>query len=161
MTVNFEPVVVGGTSLVIPAIQSLNYVLNVSGWSIDQNGDAQFNDIVLGGPGSGASVQIDSFGNILTFNAYGAQIISIVPSNDLLIVYADTGSAVQGGIAFAFASTAGTDTFGNPYSEGLTLGYVGVPAGTPPAGQIKIYLDGSGNLSALTSGGNTRVIAAV
>lgn len=45
----FRNSVVGGTTLVRPAIKSPNYVAGVSGWSINADGTAEFNDVVVRG----------------------------------------------------------------------------------------------------------------
>ena len=42
MTGFSNPLVGGGGALVYPSIHSPNYVLGVSGWSINKNGTAQF-----------------------------------------------------------------------------------------------------------------------
>ncbi len=47
----FSDPVVGGTVLRVPAIQSPNYVLGVSGWTIRADGSAQFNNISITGGG--------------------------------------------------------------------------------------------------------------
>lgn len=41
--------VVGGTALRIPAIHSPNYVPGQTGWSINADGSAEFNDVVIRG----------------------------------------------------------------------------------------------------------------
>ncbi|NUT27687.1 MAG: hypothetical protein HOV84_17485 [Streptomyces sp.] len=58
----FRNSVVGGTTLVRPAIRSPNFVAGVSGWSIDADGSAEFNDIVIRGTGLGDAVIIGPAG---------------------------------------------------------------------------------------------------
>lgn len=45
----FQNQVVGGTTLVRPSIHSPNYVADVSGWSINYDGSAEFNNVVVRG----------------------------------------------------------------------------------------------------------------
>lgn len=45
----FQNGVVGGTTLVRPSIHSANYVAGVSGWSINYDGSAEFNNVVVRG----------------------------------------------------------------------------------------------------------------
>lgn len=58
----FRNSVVGGTTLVRPAIRSPNFVAGTSGWSIDADGSAEFNDIVIRGTGLGDAVIIGPAG---------------------------------------------------------------------------------------------------
>lgn len=48
----FSNPIVGGVTLVRPAIQSPNYTAGVSGWAIKKDGSAEFNNIVLRGSGT-------------------------------------------------------------------------------------------------------------
>lgn len=45
----FEEVIVGGTTLVIPAIQSPDYDPGVSGWQVNIDGSAEFNNVQVRG----------------------------------------------------------------------------------------------------------------
>lgn len=45
----FSDPIVAGTTLIRRAIQSVDYVAGVSGWIIERNGDAEFNDAVFRG----------------------------------------------------------------------------------------------------------------
>lgn len=59
----FSSPVVGGNTLIREAIQSPNYVVNVSGWTINADGSAEFNDLTVRGTftaqsASGAFVDI-------------------------------------------------------------------------------------------------------
>jgi hypothetical protein len=49
-----NPIVGGGGALVYPSIHSPDYVPGVSGWSIDRDGNAEFNSITLP-PGTGGA----------------------------------------------------------------------------------------------------------
>ena len=71
--------------------------------------------------------KLDQFGNLLVFNQFGALIYLISPSGDGWFLYADTGSATQGGLIAAATSTAGTDQFGNAYVEGVSSYNPAVP----------------------------------
>lgn len=49
MTVDFGNEAVGGTTLVLPAIQSPNYVEDYEGWQVNSDGSAQFNSLDIQG----------------------------------------------------------------------------------------------------------------
>jgi hypothetical protein len=169
MSVDFgSETVVGGTTLIIPAVQSPNFLAGSMGWMISADGTAQFNEIVFGGNTpteptnpDGIALIIDSFGNIIGFNDYGAQVFILNPSANQFIIYQDLRSDVQGPVIFAAAGQTFADPFGNTIQAGVTIGATGIVPATPPAGQMVLYLDSSGNLLAVTSAGNTRTIAAV
>lgn len=55
---SFGNPIVGGTTLVRPAIHSPNYVAAVSGWSINKDGSAEFTTILIRGTGTGDTVVI-------------------------------------------------------------------------------------------------------
>lgn len=44
-----NPIVGGNGSLILPAIRSPNYVTNVSGWTINRDGSAEFADLIITG----------------------------------------------------------------------------------------------------------------
>lgn len=85
----FENPIVGGTVLRIPAIQSPNFVSGVSGWTINADGTAQFNQLTLIVQSTAAA--------ILIYN----------------------GVAALGTLIGSWAQSAGTDQFGNAYPAGL------------------------------------------
>lgn len=115
----FRNSVVGGTTLVRAAIRSPNFVTGVSGWSIDRDGSAEFNDIVIrGGTVIGgdalyysgtpafdnmllsisAAGGTDPFGNVYPagFKAYGSDPDDFVSiSGDTLLVQSADGSFVE------------------------------------------------------------------
>lgn len=50
MTEGFaNPIIGGGGALVYPSIHSPNFVPGIAGWSIDKNGAAQFDDLIING----------------------------------------------------------------------------------------------------------------
>lgn len=81
--------VVGGNVLRRPAIESPNFVPGVSGWAINADGTAQFNQLTLIVQTSGAAVLI-----------YG-------------------GTAAPGTLIGSWASAAGVDQYGNSFPAGL------------------------------------------
>jgi hypothetical protein len=87
--------ITGGNVLRIPAIRSPNYVANVSGWTINQDGTAQFNSATFIGS------------------------ITITNGNDLLIY--NTAAPAAGSIVMALSPNAGSDTAGNTWGPGFTL----------------------------------------
>lgn len=95
MSEGFSNQIIGGLSkLIRNAIMSPDYVPGVSGWSINKDGTAEFNDAVFRG-----TVVIDSIG-------------------EALLVY--DGVPAAGNLILAIASVSGTDTFGNAFFAGLT-----------------------------------------
>jgi hypothetical protein len=70
----FRDIVVAGTTLVREAIQSPNYEAGASGWTINQDGSAEFNGIVIRGTGvfgnpTGQRVYISPTGVIQIYNS--------------------------------------------------------------------------------------------
>lgn len=87
----FRNSVVGGTTLVRAAIRSPNFVTGVSGWSIDRNGSAEFNNVTIRG---GTVIS----GTSLYYN----------------------GAPAAGNLVASITATSGTDSFGNAYLAGIT-----------------------------------------
>lgn len=90
--------IVGGISLRIPAIRSPNYVPGVSGWTINIDGSAEFNNLTIRG---------EFFGTDFIINSAG--------------IFFYSGTPATGNLAISIAATAGTDSFGNVYPEGLSF----------------------------------------
>ncbi len=70
----FSNPIVAGSTLVRPAIRSPDYVPGVSGWSINRDGTAEFNNINIRGSGNfgpnpGQHIEITSTGRILIYDA--------------------------------------------------------------------------------------------
>lgn len=93
----FENPIVGGTVLRIPAIQSPNFVTTVSGWTINIDGSAEFNNLTVRGTFQGADFILNNTG---------------------LFVY--SGTPANGNLVASIAPSGGTDTFGNSFSAGIT-----------------------------------------
>lgn len=90
----FAQPIVAGTNLLIPAIQSPGFVPGVTGWQINKDGSAQFHNIAL----TGGSLVVSGAGQG---------------------VFLYSGTPAAGNLIASFASSAGTDAFGNDYIEGL------------------------------------------
>jgi len=153
---------IGGITLMRAAIQSPNFVTGVSGWSINQNGSAEFNNITvrnqtiidgqaffyLGTPGPGtldASIAdtagTDQFGNaylagITTYSAAGVtnQIGSVT------LIYAPTAAA--GNLIASISDAAGTDQFGNAYLAGITDYNPTIGAAVQNSGAAIVFFNG-------------------
>jgi len=97
--------IVGGTVLRLPAVQSPNFSTGVSGWSINQDGTAEFNGLIIHGTivlgtGTNSVIILDTVRHaIFIYDAFGHLIGSV-------------------------AASPGTDTLGNNYQAGFTS-YVG------------------------------------
>lgn len=87
----FQNSVVGGVTLVRPAIQSPHYEEGTSGWTINQDGSAEFNDVTIRG------------GTVVSG----------------LALYYD-GTPAFGNLILSFAAAAGVDEYGNEYDQGIT-----------------------------------------
>lgn len=124
-----NPVVAGGI-LQVPAIESLNYVQGVSGWIVDRNGNAEFNNLSIRGQFNGTDFVI---------NAAGIFFYSSAPAlNDLVI---------------SLAWTAGMDIYGNPYPSGLQVlnhggaDASGIAIGFSGSTPLQYFLNGDTNLT--------------
>lgn len=92
MAIEFDNPLTAGTTLIREAIQSGNFLRGVSGWIIEQDGDAEFNSVVIRG------------GTVLGGQAF----------------YYD-GTPGPGKLLVAIAAAGGTDPYGNVYGPGITV----------------------------------------
>lgn len=110
-----NPIVGGGGALVYPSIHSPDFVHDISGWTINKDGSAEFDNLTIRGT---------FFGNDYILNSAG------------FFLYAGTPGA--GNLILAIANAAGEDEFGNPYSgPGIA---VSAPGGAGP-NEIQIRPD--------------------
>ena len=119
----FLGITAGLGNLVIPSVQSPNFVHDVSGWQIAKDGSAEFNNLTVRG----------------TF--YGTDYIINV---DGIFFYSGTPAA--GNLVLSIAPSAGSDTFGNAYPEGFNIIRASVSSGTQvglSTGATNEYLPGS------------------
>lgn len=93
-----EEVTPGGV-LVYPSVKSPNYVTGTSGWSINVDGSAEFNNLDIRGTFNGTDYVI---------NPLGAFFYSSTPATGNLIM--------------SITQASGTDSFGNAYPAGFTVG---------------------------------------
>lgn len=110
MTQGFSnPIAGGGGALIRPNLHSDDYVTGVSGWSINKDGTAEFNGILIRGTiilGNGTT------NTIILDNVRSA-----------LFVYDNSGNLVE-----SVAAVGGTDSLGNNYVAGFGT-YDGTPGG--------------------------------
>lgn len=119
-----NPLIGAGGTLVYPSIHSPNYVHDLSGWTINKDGSAEFDDLTLRG----------SFvGDDWIINATGEFFYSGTPA---------TGNLIFSNVA----GSSGTDDFGNHYlGNGSTwYGLVAGVAMTAIAGGLEFF---TGSLS--------------
>lgn len=112
----FTDPVVAGTTLIRAAIRSPDYVPGVSGWSINRDGSAEFNDAVFRGE---VLVRGSNGGYIQIWNDGGDASIDLMPDD-------------EPGFTFDAADIIAAS---NPTSAGLTLSgptAIGVPTGAVP-----------------------------
>lgn len=127
-------------NLLIPGVHSPNFVTGVSGWTINQDGSAEFNNAFIRG--------------ILTGNNY-------IGNTAGFFFYSATPAA--GNLIGSITSASGVDTFGNSYSRGYTqydntaLLFINIDRGLISLGTIvagvpdifnagQIQIDASGSL---------------
>lgn len=88
--------IVGGQALRIPSIHSPDFVHLVSGWTINKDGSAEFNNLTVRGTFMGTDFEINSAG-----------------------AFFYDGTPTANNLTFSIASHAGTDEFGNVYLAGF------------------------------------------
>lgn len=123
---NFSNPVVGGSGILKrPAVQSPNYVAGISGWTVNKDGSAEFNDATFRGT-------------------------IVITSGDALFVYNPTPGL--GNLVLAISSNGGIDAYGNSYYAGVTVstvptggngGFTSSGAGGGP--DVNLRADNSGN----------------
>jgi hypothetical protein len=91
-----NPITGGQGALIRPAVKSPNYTAGASGWTINRDGSAEFNNLTIRGTFLGSDFIINSAG---------------------IFVYHGTPAANN--LIAAVAAIAGTDTFGNQYLAGI------------------------------------------
>lgn len=126
----FRNSVVGGTTLVRPAIKSPDYAAGVSGWSINRDGSAEFNNLTIRG----------------TFNG-----TNFIINEDGIFLY--DGTPANGNLVVSITNTDGTDAFGNDYLNGVVT-YVsgtfsGIASGDLRVGDVADGYPTSGIIGAL------------
>ncbi len=113
----------GAATLIRAAVQSANFVHNVSGWQIAKTGSAEFNSVTIRGSLLGTDFLIDSAGDFFLLNSSGNTVALVSPNNGGAAgwwIYQDSG-AVQGPLIASGASKAGTDSVtGTAFLQGMT-----------------------------------------
>lgn len=140
-----NPITGGQGTLVRPAIKSPDYSPGVSGWTINRDGSAEFNDLTIRG----------------TF--YG---VDYVISAEGIFFYSGTPAA--GNMAGSWAPADGTDPYGNAYVAGLTLyssvgqvflgGLDGIISSTGSSGAVIAIEDGQINFTAHPDDWGTAIV---
>ena len=93
-----NPIIGGGGGLVYPSIHSPNFITGVSGWTINKDGSAEFNNLTVRGT---------FFGTDWIMNANGLFFYNGTPANNNLII--------------AIAPVATTDPFGTFVAQGASV----------------------------------------
>ena len=109
---------VGGTILRRPAIQSPNFVAGVSGWTINADGSAEFDNLTIRGTFQGTDYVINSTG-----------------------IFLYSPSEAAGNLINSEASTSGTDSFGNHFLQGS--GSYGAGQATAVVSGVMFFYTGS------------------
>jgi hypothetical protein len=92
-----ENPVVGGEVLRRAAIQSPNFVTGISGWTINQDGSAEFNNLTIRGVFKGTDFEINSSGEFFY-----------------------SGTPATGNLVASNTTAAGTDPYGNIYLANIS-----------------------------------------
>lgn len=127
----FRSSILAGVSLIRAAIRSPNYVHNVSGWTINQDGSAEFNNIQIRGSSTVGGTAL---------------------------YYAGTPAA--GNLRYSISDTAGTDAYGNNYGQGVIAyhtgftGDVGMVGGQFTLGHAPGFSNSATVRQSLTFGGD-------
>lgn len=121
--------VVGSTILRRPAVQSPNFATGVSGWTINSDGSAEFNNLVIRGTFNGTDFVINSAGMFLY-----------------------SGTPAKGSLIMAVSPAVGTDAFGNNYGQGFNVGTWSASTGN----MLQHFgIDDNGNVYVASSTGAT------
>ena len=113
MNGGFSNEIVGGAAALIrAAIKSPEFVHLVQGWTINKDGSAEFDNLIVRGTFSGLDFILNAAG---------------------MFIYSGTPAA--GNLVLAFTSGPGTDQFGNAYSGGIAV------SGPHGANEIQIRPD--------------------
>jgi hypothetical protein len=138
----FSDPIVGGMSVLIrDAIRSRNYVAGVSGWSINQDGTAEFSDIVIRGagefgPNPGQHIELTATGEILIYDASN-QLVMQLDGSGLLVQDIATGAAALLTLAAGVTILALTP----PAVPGYTFGPAFVYGDSDPSGDAWMRLE--------------------
>jgi hypothetical protein len=92
-------ILAGQGTLIRQMIQSPNYIIGVSGWTINKDGSAEFNNLTIRGTFAGTDFVVDSSG-IFFYN----------------------GTPAAGNLILALTNVGGSDSFGNTFIQGVTVG---------------------------------------
>lgn len=138
-----DPITGQQGALIRQSIHSPNYVANVSGWTINKDGSAQFNQgtflgsvivegangifVYNGTPALGSLIisiagtaGVDPYGNVYGFGFEGSVVLENANG-----VFAYSGTPAFGNLDVAIAGQAGTDNYGNSFGAGLNVYYHG------------------------------------
>jgi hypothetical protein len=121
--VQFQDDLAAGIVLVRPALRSPGYVAGSAGWTVNLDGSAEFNNVTVRG-----TLQSSNF----VTGVSGWQLLNSghAEFNDVTIrggtslggnAFYYSGTPANGNLVLSIAATAGTDTFGNAYLDGLTV----------------------------------------
>lgn len=137
-----NPIVGGGGGLVYPSIHSPNYVAGVSGWTVNKDGSAEFNNLGIRGTFTGTDFDI---------NADGAFFYSGTPALGNLT------------LAITNPNASGVDQFGNMYEPGgisiiALAGLANMLNLADTSGNTLVNIDSAGNISAQSIAVDTALV---
>ena len=153
MALKPENPVVGGTVLRRAAVQSPNYVPGTSGWTINQDGSAEFNNLTIRGTFLGADFIISSSGAFFYSGtpALGNLIFSIAPSTTtadsfLNPVHGGGAASYLSGTVYTLLGAAAlqlftTGSFSAAFIQAGPAGTVTAESGSTAAGDSPAFIE--------------------
>lgn len=130
--------VVGSTILRRPAIQSPNYIAGSSGWTVNVDGSAEFNNLTIRGTFTGSDYYIDSTGAFFYTStpAAGNLAFSITPPGTTADRF---GNAIpsDGAVAYLFLSGPGVWS-ANSIGDGVVSWFTAATQAGPWSGQAGV-----------------------
>jgi hypothetical protein len=124
-----------------PAFGNLVGAITGDGVQTDPYGNTYAGILDIGG-----YFTVNDVGDVFQFNGFGAQVSYLSGTDAVFILYENTGSDVQGGVAFAIASEPYTDAFLNTVYPGISMAPQAPPTVTT-YGMLYVG-DGTGGSSA-------------
>jgi hypothetical protein len=157
-----DPIIGGGGALVYPSIHSPNFVTQVSGWTINKDGSAEFNNLTIRGTFKGTNFEINSSGAFFYSGtpALGNLVASIAPAGGTdshgniyyagIVVYNPSGLAAAASIAQLLNANLNVGTNGQlAGTGGASPGQLGLATVTPGSLSLTTGLAGSTDVAAL------------
>lgn len=153
----FQDDLAAGIVLVRPALRSPGYVAGSSGWTVNLDGSAEFNDVTVRGTLQSSNFVSGSAGWQL-LNSGHAEFNDVTIRGGTVLggsAFYYSGTPANGNLVLSIAPTAGTDTFGNAYLDGLTVYSASGSIQTSVVDTLTRWLSTSGSAIEVAVGGGS------